>query len=103
MRCARLSITAVAGAALAVSLAGPATAQRQLEPPLDWEERIPWIDWSDAEPVVESLPPGITPLGRTPPNALPGESTDELQALIDEAHEESGDADEPQPIRPRRD
>lgn len=108
MRYARLSITALAGAALAVSFAGPATAQRQMEPPLDWEENIPWItpdehNWIDAEPVVESLPPGITSLGRTPPNELPGESTDELQALIDEAHDESGEDRDPPRIRPLRD
>lgn len=75
----RLSTSAFASAALAVGLAAQAPAQ-----PSDWDAGIPWID---AGNVLESLPPGITSLGRTPPNELPGESTAELQRLIDEAHD----------------
>jgi hypothetical protein len=97
---ARLSRAVLAGAALALVAARGAPAQDAADP----QAAIPWItadepDWIDAPSVVESLPPGITALGRTPPNRLPGESTDALQRLIDEARG-TGAAGDPPPIRP---
>ncbi|MGJ3262718.1 MAG: hypothetical protein ACFE0R_05720 [Salinarimonas sp.] len=88
MRRHRISTAAVTSAALALGIA-QASAQQASAQPDDWERDIPWID---ATSVLESLPPGITDLGRTPPNALPGESTDELQQLIDAAHDGDGKA-----------
>ncbi|WP_029032564.1 hypothetical protein [Salinarimonas rosea] len=75
-----VSIAAAASLAFALGIT-PAPAQQP-----DWDRDIPWID---AGSVLESLPPEITDLGRTPPNDLPGESTDELQELIDEAHDDA--------------
>lgn len=104
----RLASAAVGCLVVAASAAG-ASAQ-DTRPDVEWDATLPWITLGEdvrrgeeGDPVLESLPPGMTQLGRTPPNELPGESTDELQALVDEAHgDESGRerGGEPPPIRP---
>ncbi|GGK45246.1 hypothetical protein [Salinarimonas ramus] len=92
----RSTIVPCALAALLLTTGLAAAQDRGARDPADWEAKIPWItpdepDWIDSDEVVDSFPPGITPLGRTPPNELPGESTDELQDLIDETRDEASE------------
>ncbi|MGP9820262.1 hypothetical protein ACTZWW_09625 [Salinarimonas sp. NSM] len=81
-----IATAAVGGVALGFGMVQAALAPALSAQGRDWERDVPWID---AGSVLESLPPEVTDLGRTPPNDLPGESTDELQQLIDEAHDDA--------------
>lgn len=114
----RITTSAFAGMLLLAGLATPAPAQQAgagTTAPAARGER-PWIGVPSVE---RSQEPGITDLGRSPPNELHGESTDALQSLIEDAHEGEAEAtgeavdedagvatgstrSDPPPIRPLR-